>query len=691
MRDFWEGAVKNKFRFYCSMGFYFLTHTLFFCGIAQTSDVALFKLAGDAAPEIALTEIACRFYGLELQTITLDGDAFDYQQDLNFKNIPDCIILPAKTLPFLSHEPYYRLIHPKNSPGRRILIIGVVPELDFRWLRIWSEGQIDSCQTRQIGGNSFYQVADAREIARELAGQKFPIKSSKNPVCKNGFSAPGNGVTFPLITIVDNARNVELAQFIRIKSEGCSLFVAAAQDQILRFAGNWRYQHEHFFAIAPILMFLRFSLGGRCWHTVGDYANLTIDDPWLIEPYGFLSFPRLLQQMEKIRFHTTIAFIPWNFDRNHPEVISLLRQHPDNFSICVHGNNHDHREFWKYQGQSMPPGQAKSLQLHEQNIRQALARMQAFRRITGLEYDRVMVFPHAIAPEQTLGLLKKYHFLATFNSGNVPIGAQPPDDPTLRLRSIAIQYENLPSYHRFEASSQEIVKNQFKIAVDLFLDNPVLLFGHHDLFQRGANAFNATASFINRIQPQVRWLGLADIARQAYLIRQGCDNNYDVLAFSREFILANPNASTVRFRIRKPENFNPLIQSFTVDGVPQSFDSLASEITFALVLKPGEQKKIVIGSSNVPDLDSVSIFKNTRYQNVLRHISDFRDLTLSANGLGRGMSRFYTETGLVRTGPLGVIVIILVVNLIFLVTAIQIRARKSENSGRKKSGKIRNA
>ena len=27
----------------------------------------------------------------------------------------------------------------------------------------------------------------------------------------------------------------------------------------------------------------------------------------------------LLQEMQKVNFHTTIAFIPWNFDRSRPE------------------------------------------------------------------------------------------------------------------------------------------------------------------------------------------------------------------------------------------------------------------------------------------------------------------------------------------------------------------------------------
>src|SRR3972149_7221119 len=92
-------------------------------------------------------------------------------------------------------------------------------------------------------------------------------------------------------------------------------------------------------------MFLKNTFGEKCWHSVNDYANLTIDDPWIREPYGYLSYIGLLKQMQKVNFHTTIAFIPWNYDRSQEEVVKLFRQNPDKFSISIHGNDHNNREF----------------------------------------------------------------------------------------------------------------------------------------------------------------------------------------------------------------------------------------------------------------------------------------------------------------------------------------------------------
>lgn len=685
----WEGVITHRilvfFKFFLLLG----VHIFFFNPPIQASDVVLFKSHQEMTPEIQRTEIACRFYGLALQTISLNQDSLAQQSEVVFKNLPNCRILTAQSLPLLATEPYFSLINAHNADKPKILIIGVTPELDSRWLDKWSSGLIDSCQTSEISPNSAYRIADVKDIARELAGQNFATKM-KASLRQNGFVLASNKAVAPLITVVDQTDATELAQFVRIQQTESDLFISVEQkhEPAQAFKGNWRYRREHFFKIAPMLMFLRFSLGEKCWHAKGDYANLTIDDPWLIEPYGFVSFPKLLQQMDIARFHSTIAFIPWNYDRNQADVVALLKQHPDRFSICVHGNNHDHREFWKYRGQSMIPGQVKSMPKQDHNIRQALGRMQAFRRLTGLDFDPVMVFPHGIAPEATLGMLKKYHFLATFNSGNVPLGAQPPDDPAARLRSVTIDYENLPSYHRFEASTQKIEENQLKIAVDLFLDNPVLLFCHHNLFQNGIDAFNGTAAFINRSQPQVQWLSLADIARKGYLFRKVSRNHYEVLAFSREFILTNSDDSTGNYLIRKVENFNPTIQAVRVNGVSQAFDSLAAQITFSLALEPGEVKKVVIESAPVGAMDSVWISKNTRYHQLLRRISDFRDLTLTSNGLGRGIDQFYTRTGLVRIGPVGTIAIIFFINLFLLVVAVQLRIRKSLNSVRRNSEKL---
>src|ERR1035438_10154069 len=109
----------------------------------------------------------------------------------------------------------------------------------------------------------------------------------------------------------------------------------------------------------------------------------------------------LLREMKKHHFHTTVAFIPWNFDRSAPQTVAMFRKNSEYFSITIHGNNHDHQEF--------PSLKDRALDVQTANIRQAVVRMEKFQSLTRLAYDRVMVFPHSIAPWETPDALKRCH------------------------------------------------------------------------------------------------------------------------------------------------------------------------------------------------------------------------------------------------------------------------------------------
>jgi len=266
-----------------------------------------------------------------------------------------------------------------------------------------------------------------------------------------------------------------------------------------------------FYALASECRALE-NAGERDWRIPGLYANLTIDDPWLKEAYGHLTYKGLLNEMEKANFHTTIAFIPWNYDRSEDEVISLFREHPDRFSVCVHGNNHDHYEFYKYETSLKDSWPAKPLRVQEDNIEQAVARMERFRELTGVDYDRVMVFPHAIAPAKTLGLLKKYGFLSTVNAGNVPLGTELPSAQASKPRLEPPLFENFVSINRWSAS--HVSKDDIVDA--LSQGKPLLFFEHHEFFENGIDAFNPIAAMINAIEPRVQWKSLGYISRHLY-------------------------------------------------------------------------------------------------------------------------------------------------------------------------------
>jgi len=378
------------------------------------------------------------------------------------------------------------------------------------------------------------------------------------------------------------------------------------------------------------MIFAKYCAGDRGWHPLHHDANLTIDDPWLREPYGHLNYKDLLAEMERHNFHTTIAFIPWNYDRSEQPVVALFRSHPERFSICVHGDNHDHKEFDDYE--------SKSLSVQIAALRQSLARMEKFQALTGIPYDKVFVFPHNIGSERILEQLKTYNFDATVNSLSVPIDRKRPTSPLFALRPVTLSFGDFPSAARYGAAMPN--PSSF-IAINEFLGNPIFFYGHHDLFASGIGAFDRVADDVNRIEPDTHWRSLGDMAKHLYLVRLKDKANYDVLAFSSSLDLDNASGQNSIFYIQKPESDASAIASVSVDGRPVSFQFVGGSLQLSVAIPARESREVLIRYKNDLDLASVSVAKNSPRVYVLRKISDFRDITLSKYRVGRAVTDYY--------------------------------------------------
>jgi hypothetical protein len=387
-----------------------------------------------------------------------------------------------------------------------------------------------------------------------------------------------------------------------------------------------------FAKIAPAMMFSKYCAGEHGWHALHHFANLTIDDPWLREPYGFLDYKGLLVEMEKHDFHSTIAFIPWNYDRSVPEVVSLFRNHPERFSICIHGDNHDHKEFTNYD--------SKPLNVQVAALKQSLARMDRFQALTGIPYDNVMVFPHNIPPEKTLEALKTYNFLATVNSTNVPMDSMRPPGLLFALRPVTLSFGDFPSIIRY--SVQVPISNYF-IAINEFLDNPLFLYCHHEFFESGMDAFDGVADQVNKLEPDTRWRGLGDIVKHFYLVKRRDDSNYDVLAFSTSIDLENISGRDSVFYVSKKEVDHASITSVDIEGQTCPFQLHDSYLDFSIPIPAGQARHVVIHYENHLPSSPVGIERKSIRVYFLRMISDFRDNTLYRNAAGRALIHFYYD------------------------------------------------
>ena len=573
------------------------------------------------------TKIAANFYGLKENVIPFTNAT---QLASVVKAIRDpktsSVILTAEALRSLDMQEVLAALRRTNARNVPLLIAGINERTDAGLLKHWSAGAINGCGTRLFdGGTRLYQFAIAAELTHELSGNALPM--SQAVVCY--FDLDDKRADW--IMAASNGERV-FPVFVRTKIGLQEIFFAAENGPGEMPTGADPYQEPRVFAsFAQQLIFLRYAGGERVWHSPGHYANLTIDDAWLREPYGFVSYRDLLREMEQHNFHTTVAFVPWNYDRSEADVVSLLRKHSDRFSICIHGNNHDHQEFGAYDH--------KPLIGQTNDLKQALARMAKFEEITSIPYDPVMVFPHSISPEQTFSVLKRYNFWSTANSLNVPMGAEAPADPEFALRTATLAFANFPSLRRYSA---EAPGPDAQLAVDAFLGNPMLFYVHQGFFGAGTSAFNKTADRVNRLQPATQWCSLGCITKHLYLEKLRDDDNYDVRAYAGVIHLENVHQRDATFFIEKDEDFKYPV-TVTVDEQPYPYQRLGTRLRIELPIPAGASREITIKYQNDLNLAAIDVAKRSIRVFAIRNLSDFRDDEVSKTALGRWLIAVYTS------------------------------------------------
>ena len=378
----------------------------------------LIRSAGAESSEQRELELATQFYGLNLKIVTVrsGNNALKPLDPLQLDQTM-AVAIEADALATINKKAILHSLHRKRGRDVPLLILGVGPETDPRLLSTWSGGATLGTE-RLIGPGLHYLVGTVPGITEQLTGQQitFPDDTAIYFVLAQRSGAQ------QIISVTDGHQVVPM--FIETGIDQQKVFLLCKrQPRHSRIERTPEDTETAFADVAAVMIFTKHCAGDRGWHALYHDANLTIDDPWLREPYGHLDYNKLLAEMESHNFHTTIAFIPWNYDRSEQQVVALFREHPERFTICVHGDNHDHKEFDDYE--------SKSLTLQIAALRQSLARMEKFQALTGIPYDKVFVFPHNIGSERILEQLKTYNFDATVNSLSVPMDRTRPASPSL--------------------------------------------------------------------------------------------------------------------------------------------------------------------------------------------------------------------------------------------------------------------
>jgi hypothetical protein len=261
-------------------------------------------------------------------------------------------------------------------------------------------------------------------------------------------------------------------------------------------------------ALLPLLELLRGLTAESAWRPPPVRATFLLDDPNLHWPsYGFLSLPRLGRHAAEHGYHLALAMVPLDARLAHPGAARVLREEPG-ISLCVHGNDHFGGEL----GRAREEGEALAL------AAQALRRIGAFERRTGLQVSRVMVPPHEECSEAMAAALARTGFAAISMTRPFPWLSPPPRHwltATRESRALAgwqpadLTESGLPVLLRHPFAGPHFAPAE--LALRAYLDQPLILYGHHDDLPDGLDLLAERSAAVNRLG-DVRWGSLASLA-----------------------------------------------------------------------------------------------------------------------------------------------------------------------------------
>ena len=261
---------------------------------------------------------------------------------------------------------------------------------------------------------------------------------------------------------------------------------------------------EHALALIALVHFLRAVTAEYRFDPPPTRATILFDDPNLRwRTYGFIDYRELLSHADAHDYHAAMAMIPLDGWRQHRATVDLFRARRDRLSLVLHGNNHISRELLR------PANEADAFALSAQAMRRA----ERFEARYGLGMDRVMTPPHGLCSASVARALGALGFDALCAIHPLPWTDRIPADRPLAgwdPADFAAGCAVIPRMHLSTPFNQ--------IAVRAFLNQPLVLYGHHDDLADGLDLLSQTASRVNSLG-DVEWMSLGEIAGLNYASR----------------------------------------------------------------------------------------------------------------------------------------------------------------------------
>ncbi|HEX4115473.1 MAG TPA: hypothetical protein VHY18_06325 [Solirubrobacteraceae bacterium] len=293
-----------------------------------------------------------------------------------------------------------------------------------------------------------------------------------------------------------------------------------------------------FMGLLPLLHFLGRLLADQGWKLPAPRAAFVIDDPNLHWPsYGFLKYPQLAAHASRHGYHLAFATVPLDGWRVDARAVATVREHPAALSLLIHGNDHVAREL---------AGLGSDRQA-EAAMAQALRRIAALERASGLSVARVMAPPHGVCSEAALCAMYRLGFEAACISRPYPWrDGLPAPSPLAGWHPAELVAGGIPV-----APRQALTASREDLVFRALLGQPLILHGHHGDFADGLDLLAQAAADINDLG-EVRWGRLDGVAGGGYATRR-VDDVLLVQMYSRQVSVDIPEGiATVRVLAQEP-------------------------------------------------------------------------------------------------------------------------------------------
>lgn len=363
-------------------------------------------------------------------------------------------------------------------------------------------------------------------------------------------------------------------------------------------------------ALLPLLHFLRARTEAIRWQPPAARASLLFDDPNLHWPtYGFVKLAELGAHAREHGYHVALATVPLDAWFAHPAALRALRESGGAISLLVHGNDHDGGEL----GRVASEAGAVSL------AAQALRRVGAFGRRTGVAVDRVMVPPHEACSQATLSGLRRCRFEAITMTRPYPWVefdphswlARPDDAGPLVGWGPAEFVEGVPVLLRHPIAG----RSPAELTLRAFLDQPLILYGHHEDALGGPAALLEVVEEVNRIAP-ARWCSLSELAATSFETRRS-GSRLAIRPLTRKARIEIP-AGSEELTVELPRNLDPEHQVLTIGGA-------RADVGEPVAVDPGTSVELTLVPGDAIDAGTVDLPRRRPLAVARRLASEGRD------------------------------------------------------------------